>query len=433
MKKLFALFTITLSLCLGCSKNETSSSELTVTPTTIELNAEGGIITIQANFVALCEIQADDNFKIESKYYRGNNPYYYDFVVSANGTCKSRTATIKVSDLYENSVSSVQITQSANTDNELNISTKGTLEKSVVGNGLFEAYGLKITGTIGAVDLLYLRSMPNLIYLDLSETDLTELDANVFKASNLTTIILPNSLQVIKREAFAESALESINIPASVCIIEDGVFNSCTNLYNVTFVPNSKLTTIGSEGWSLGVFYKCTALDTIVIPASVEVLGYGAFNESMLRKITFEKGSKLRAIAGNTFYDTLLSDITIPANVEILAGTAFDKCSNLAEIRFEAQSKLKQIKSGFNQCYDLLLFDASNCTNIENVGAFYQCGLTQFKIGTSIPPTCEYSATISGKHFDVADYAVLQVPKGCIDAYKSQRGWNEFSSVSELE
>ena len=119
--------------------------------------------------------------------------------------------------------------------------------------------------------------------------------------------------------------------------------------------------------------------------------------------------------------------------MEILAGAAFNKCDNLTEIRFEPQSKLKQIVSGFSQRYDLQLFDASNCAHIENVGAFYQCGLTQFKIGTSTPPTCEYSATISGKHFDVADYAVLQVPKGCIDAYKSQRGWNEFSSVSELE
>jgi len=433
MKKLLVLFLIALSLCYGCSKDEASSSKLTVSPTTFELNAEGGLITIQANFVARCEIQADDNFKIESKYYRGDNPYYYDFVISANGTSKSRTATISVTDLYGNSASSVQITQSANTDNELNINTQGSLEKSVVDNGLFEAYGLKITGTIGAVDLLYLRSMPNLIYLDLSETDLTELAANVFKASNLTTIILPNSLQVIKEEAFAESALESINIPASVRIIESGVFSTCTNLYNVTFAPNSNLTTIGSEGWSLGVFYKCTALDTIIIPASVEVLGYSAFEESWLRKITFEKGSKLRTITGGTFYNTLLSEITIPANVEILAGAAFNKCDNLTEIRFEPQSKLKQIVSGFSQRYDLQLFDASNCAHIENVGAFYQCGLTQFKIGTSTPPTCEYSATISGKHFDVADYAVLQVPKGCIDAYKSQRGWNEFSSVSELE
>lgn len=62
MKKLLVLFLIALSLCYGCSKDEASSSKLTVSPTTFELNAEGGLITIQANFVARCEIQADDNF-----------------------------------------------------------------------------------------------------------------------------------------------------------------------------------------------------------------------------------------------------------------------------------------------------------------------------------------------------------------------------------
>ena len=33
----------------------------------------------------------------------------------------------------------------------------------------------------------------------------------------------------------------------------------------------------------------------------------------------------------------------------------------------------------------------------------------------------------------IYSYSVLKVPAGCVDAYKKAKGWNEFTTISELD
>ena len=257
------------------------------------------------------------------------------------------------------------------------------------------------------------------------------------------------------------TALTAIEIPASVETIEASAFYGCSSLTTVTFEKGSQLKTIGGGHYS-GAFYGCTALTSIEIPASVETIEATAFKGcSKLATVTFEKGSQLKTIGGgyysnynsncnpNSYYGafsdcTALTSIEIPASVEMIEAAAFKGCSKLATVTFEKGSQLKTIGGGYSGPYgtsyyhgafcqleNLMTVDMSACTQVETINqyAFYEDSeLRLFKIGTEIPPTCGYNA-FEG----INPYSVLKVPSGCANAYKAATGWKKFASISGLD
>ena len=256
--------------------------------------------------------------------------------------------------------------------------------------------------------------------------------------------------------------LKAIEIPASVETIEASAFKGCSKLTTVTFEKGSQLKTIGGDGSFYGAFYGCTALTSIEIPASVETIEATAFKGcSKLATVTFEKGSQLKTIGGgyysnynsncnpNSYYGafsdcTALTSIEIPASVEMIEAAAFKGCSKLATVTFEKGSQLKTIGGGYSGPYglsyyhgafcqleNLMTVDMSACTQVETINqyAFYKDSeLRLFKIGTEIPPTCGYNA-FEG----INPYSVLKVPSGCANAYKAATGWKKFASISGLD
>ena len=262
--------------------------------------------------------------------------------------------------------------------------------------------------------------------------------------------------------AFSDcKTLKAIEIPASVETIEASAFYGCSSLTTVTFEKGSQLKTIGGGHYS-GAFYGCTALTSIEIPASVETNEATAFKGcSKLATVTFEKGSQLKTIGGgyysnynsncnpNSYYGafsdcTALTSIEIPASVEMIEAAAFKGCSKLATVTFEKGSQLKTIGGGYSGPYgtsyyhgafcqleNLMTVDMSACTQVETINqyAFYEDSeLRLFKIGTEIPPTCGYNA-FEG----INPYSVLKVPSGCANAYKAATGWKKFASISGLD
>ena len=228
-----------------------------------------------------------------------------------------------------------------------NVTTAGTLNTIV---SLYESTvtNLIVTGHIDARDFVVLRdNMPNLTTLDLSGAIIDAYSGNdgtdtygyystnynintipqyaflkedTYLGSKLTSILLPNTLTEIGRNAFLNSSnLSAITIPASVTNINPLAFAYCYNL-SVTFQANSKLTTIGVDA-----FISCN-FSSITIPASVTSIDTYAFEScSKLSTVTFEANSKLGIINQWAFVDCNISSITIPASVIYIGPESFMK------------------------------------------------------------------------------------------------------------
>jgi len=126
---------------------------------------------------------------------------------------------------------------------------------------------------------------------------------NAFKgASNITGVVVPDSVKEIKNNSFTD----------------------CTKLKDVNL---GKI-----ESLSFDVFKNCTALTSIKIP---NTLKQGAVSKiftncSNLTNITLEDG--LTVIPSYLCADTAITEITIPDSVKTIEYSAFEDCTNLKKI-----------------------------------------------------------------------------------------------------
>ena len=117
---------------------------------------------------------------------------------------------------------------------------------------------------------------------DLSKTLLTTIEASTFEScSGLTAVDLTGlSLTSIGTEAFNETAIESITIPATVTTIGNMAFLDCAKLATVTFDGESECTTIGEKA------FMNTIISSIELPKGVRTLNSYVFANTKLESFT---------------------------------------------------------------------------------------------------------------------------------------------------
>ena len=155
----------------------------------------------------------------------------------------------------------------------------------------------------------------------------TKIGKNAFKESGLTQITLPESLTTIEASAFYKTKLETITIPKNVTKIPEDCFYQCENLIRAMF-PNT-LTTIDARA-----FRGCSNLTNIDIPTSLETIGVRAFGDCKNLKLT--------------------NQFRFPDSMKEIGEAAFENCTQL----------------GINQ----LIFPG-NMEN-ANIGGFINCDVT---------------------------------------------------------
>ena len=204
----------------------------------------------------------------------------------------------------------------------------------------------------GTGEMLDYEEMPWSKHLELItalviDDGVTLLDDNAFTGCvNLSSVDLPETLEMIPQEAFSSCAsLESIVFPNSVTYIEWGAFLDCSSLVNVNF--GNRVTDI--DGFAFG---NCTSLESLVIGNNVKIIHEAAFSGC-----------------------TALTNVTIPNSVEEIWEVAFDGCNNLTEVTFEGSAPSIQ-SSAFYDVTTTAYYPANNPTWIEEVMQNYGGTLT---------------------------------------------------------
>ena len=139
-------------------------------------------------------------------------------------------------------------------------------------------------------------------------------------------VAIANRLTAIGQGAFAGAqALTSITLPESVQVIGSEAFRNCNALTTMT-IPD-KVTSIPNYAFS-----GCSALSSVSIPDHVVTIGEGAF-QNCYALASVELPSKLTTINNSTFYGcSKLSEVTIPSGVVSIGTTAFAYCASLVKI-----------------------------------------------------------------------------------------------------
>ncbi|MBR3845819.1 MAG: leucine-rich repeat protein [Clostridia bacterium] len=185
---------------------------------------------------------------------------------------------------------------------------------------------------------------------------ITEIRTGTFAYCFIKSIEIPEGVTTIGASAFYDSRLESVSFPEGLITIEDRAFDS-TNLTSLD-LPDS-VRSIGFHAFAYAPITEFTS------PASLETTGDAPFWYChKLKTATFNSGTQ-KIYHGMFYCCSSLTDLYLPADVEKIETYAFLGCTGLRRIHFagstsewESIEKEDQWNSELKNCYVI-------CTNGE--------------------------------------------------------------------
>lgn len=143
----------------------------------------------------------------------------------------------------------------------------------------------------------------------------------VFMNGKVSEIVLSEGTEIIGFEAFAYiDGLETVNIPASVRVIEDQAFLGCDDLRKIV-IPG----TVESIG--MQTFVECESLTEVVYEEGIKTIGCG-YAGTQIKRIQFPES--VVSIQGGLWHDQSLERVYIPSSV-------VEMCDDIFSIRVKFQ------------------------------------------------------------------------------------------------
>lgn len=280
----------------------------------------------------------------------------------------------------------------------------------------------------------------------------------VNNCSQIEEVNIPNSLEIIGKNAFASTGLKRTPAMPNVKKIKDGAFAYCNNLGRAV-LPES-VEYIGGS-----IFTSCNSLWYIEYNA-VDAKHNFSIDFPKVEKIVI--GDKVRRIPTGLFTrNSNITEVTLPASVEIIEESAFEDCKSLEYVRlsdnvmsigdhafaycenlgdFHWPANLKSVGfSAFRSCSSLKTISLPEGMETVGYGAFDDCsGVESLYIASTIGEF-GYGAFVfrnPGKEITItataaipqeidwtwSDYYMgtptIKVPAASLEAYKSHPSWN---------
>ena len=170
-------------------------------------------------------------------------------------------------------------------------------------------------------------------------------------SGQISGVKLPNTLEVIGKNAFALTKITNIKLPDSLKTIGDYAF-SMTNIENLEIPEN--VSEIGN-----GAFMGNAKLKSVKLPGSLESIGVGLFMGcDKLSDVTFSEGLSVIP-AGSFNMCTSLKSIDIPDSVTVVSSECFlqsgitevklpDGLKEISDNSFNADTKVTWKNKAYN-------------------------------------------------------------------------------------
>ncbi|MBQ7353397.1 MAG: leucine-rich repeat protein [Clostridia bacterium] len=252
----------------------------------------------------------------------------------------------------------------------------------------------------------------------LKNTKISKIYQNTFySCSSLTgNIELPNTVTEISANAFRSSAISSITIPDAVTTFGDHAFASCSSLTTINFSENSKLKTLNGN-----YHFEKTGLTSFYFPSGLTTLGtegmfYNCFSLSSIENF---ENLKITTVPYRSFEGCPITSLTIPSSVTYIGKNAFkgnnitqDKLvipngvTTLYECSFAGSRQtintivLPESLTTFGGTYCFEYFYAKNFYIPAGLGAFGECtfnGLTTSGVAFFFTGTQDQAEALKSK------------------------------------
>lgn len=256
-------------------------------------------------------------------------------------------------------------------------------------------------GMIYINDLLYRVPAEIIVQSEQPTGSLSDKDAAEMAKSGVATQVIPNTNVIVKEDittictlAFANTPVQTVQLPSTLTTIRYGAFQNCTALKQIT-LPKS-MTFI--EG---GAFQNCSALSSILVPQNVTYLGASAFSGC-----------------------TSLTSATLPQAITRISSGLFENCSSLTTV--QASSALTSIGSrAFAETSALSSFTFPQTLTAVGAESFTGSGI----VTANLPQSVTYLG--AGAFADCTKLVYAQVPVA-IQAIRERtfRNCTELKNVS---
>ena len=300
------------------------------------------------------------------------------------------------------------------------VSVLSVCAASIEDNGLKYTIIDGTTASVSAIDKTLSGEVviPSAISIEGKEYTVSTIADEGFKFTDITSISLPSTIELIGSSAFFRClSLKTIVLPPSVREIGNDAFYYCSDLTDIHVAQgNPYFRNVGKA----------------VVDKSNAIVAYPGKGEE---KLTISEG--IKGIKDNAFSGCeSLKEIIIPSSVEYVGYMAFLFCVNLQSVHWNAAAS--SIPFGcFQGCSSLEEVVLSE--SVTDIGgmAFYGTSLRSITLKGSMPPSFDMSSDTST--FEDSDYdsdyenVVVYVPKGSLETYHSSKEWGKFKAIVEEE